>query len=105
MKREEPGIAAVTILDREYRVVCTEDGREALSNAASLLDERLRKVRDSGRINGLDRIAVLVALNLASELLQTQAENSLYVEALGAEMQRIQDKITDALLDAPSVRE
>ena len=61
---------AVRILDREYLVACPPDEREGLQSAASLLDGRMREIRSGNRMAGIDRIAVLAALNHAHELIQ-----------------------------------
>jgi len=45
-------------------------GRSALLDAAEFLNGRMREIRDSGKLVGHDRIAVMVALNLANELLR-----------------------------------
>ena len=58
----------VRILDRDYLVACPEDERDDLIAAARLLDKRMREVRDGKRLAGIDRIAVLAALNLAHDL-------------------------------------
>ncbi len=60
----------VTILGREYKVACAEHERAELAEAVSLLDRRMREIRDGGRIGGGERIAVMAALNLANELLR-----------------------------------
>ena len=60
----------VVILGRDYKVACREDEREALTEAVAYLDRRMREIRDSGRVSGAERIAVMAALNLASELLR-----------------------------------
>lgn len=60
----------VRILDREYLVACPPEERDGLQSAAHLLDSRMREIRSSNRMAGIDRIAVLAALNLAHELLQ-----------------------------------
>ena len=61
---------AVRLLDREYLVACAPEEREGLQSAAQLLDSRMREIRGGNRMAGVDRIAVLAALNLAHELLQ-----------------------------------
>ena len=63
---------AVRILDREYLVGCTPEERDGLVAAAHLLDARMRELRSSNRMAGIDRIAVLAALNLAHELMQSK---------------------------------
>ena len=60
----------VRILDREYLVACGPDERDGLVAAANLLDGRMREIRAGNRMAGIDRIAVLAALNLAHELIQ-----------------------------------
>ena len=62
--------SGVRILDREYLVACPPEEREGLQAAAHLLDSRMREIRSSNRMAGIDRIAVLAALNLAHELIQ-----------------------------------
>lgn len=60
----------VHLLEKEYRVVCPPGERENLIRAARFLDDRMREVRDANVV-GLERIAVMAALNLSHELLQT----------------------------------
>ena|SRR6187431_426832 len=64
----------VKILDKEYQVACPREERQALVESAQLLDERMKAIRGSGAVIGLERIAVMAALNLSHELLQ--AKNS-----------------------------
>ncbi|HEX4522570.1 MAG TPA: cell division protein ZapA [Casimicrobiaceae bacterium] len=63
----------VSILGREYRVGCKQSERDELLLAVQLLDRRMREIRDSGKIAGTERIAVMAALNIAHELLQAKA--------------------------------
>lgn len=62
----------IRILEKEYTVACPDGEREALETSAKRVDQEMRKVRKSGKVLGTDRIAVMVALNLAHELLNTQ---------------------------------
>lgn len=59
----------VKILDREFRLAVSDEDRPRLLEAVRLVDEKMRSVRDSGRISGIERIAVMAALQLAHELL------------------------------------
>jgi len=63
----------VSILGREYRVGCKQSERDELLLAVQLLDRRMREIRDSGKIAGTERIAVMAALNIAHELLQAKS--------------------------------
>jgi cell division protein ZapA len=59
----------VTILGRSYRVSCREGEREELMRAVAYLDAKMSEIRQSGKVTGTDRIAVMAALNIAHELL------------------------------------
>ncbi|CAK0758044.1 Cell division protein ZapA [Gammaproteobacteria bacterium] len=97
MSRDILPIAVVTILDKEYRVTCPDEERDALHNAARLLDEQMRDIRGGGRVIGLERIAVMAALNFAHELLQNRSEKDEYTQAVDAQIRHIQNKIDIAL--------
>ncbi|MDQ2076142.1 cell division protein ZapA [Marinimicrobium sp. ABcell2] len=63
----------VQILDKDYQVSCPAEERSALIESAHLLDERMRTIKRSGSVIGLERIAVMAALNLSHELLQAKS--------------------------------
>jgi len=66
----EPARVMVRILEKEYAMVCPYEERSALLDSAEFLNARMREIRDSGKVVGSDRIAVMVALNLANEYLK-----------------------------------
>ena len=61
---------SVKILDKEYLVACPETEQAALTESAAYLDDKMREIRNSGKVHGLERIAVMAALNMAHEFLQ-----------------------------------
>ena len=67
---------SVRILEKEYQVACPFEERSALLDAAEMLNGKMREIRDGGNVVGLDRIAVMAALNLANELLQSRNRDS-----------------------------
>ncbi len=62
----------IKILEKEYQISCPISERAALLSSAELLNSRMREIRDSGKVIGLDRIAVMAALNMANELLRSR---------------------------------
>ncbi|MFT7559534.1 MAG: cell division protein ZapA [Flavobacteriales bacterium] len=70
----EANRAAVTLLDKEYLVACQPEERAALLAASQELDRRMREIRSSGSIIGLERIAIMVALNLCHDLQQSHGK-------------------------------
>ena len=80
----EPARVMVRILEKEYAMVCPYEERSALLDSAEFLNARMREIRDSGKVVGSDRIAVMVALNLANEYLKLkEREAKLENEASG----------------------
>ena len=73
MSNPETDTAVVNILDREHRVSCPEKERDALLASARYLDQQMRGIRNSGKVIGLERIAVMAALNITHEMLQKPA--------------------------------
>lgn len=63
---------SVRILEKEYQVACPAEERDNLLRSAELLNRKMREIRESGKVIGLDRIAVMAALNLTNELLVAQ---------------------------------
>ena len=70
---DRPITLDITILGREYRVACKEAERDELLQAVQFLDNRMREIRDSGKVAGAERIAVMAALNIAHELLRAKS--------------------------------
>ena len=62
----------VHILGRDYKVACKEHERAELQEAVAFLDGRMREIREAGKTAGVDRIAVMAALNIANELLRAR---------------------------------
>jgi cell division protein ZapA len=67
---------SVRILEKEYQFACAVDERAALLDSAEYLNTEMKKIRDSGKVIGLDRIAVMAALNMANELLKGRSRDS-----------------------------
>lgn len=87
----------VNILDKDYQVACPPDQERALIDAARQLDKQMRSVRDSGKVIGLERIAVMVALNTTYELLNKGAQVTETSSAGIEQVKKLGEKIDDAL--------
>ena len=79
----------VTVLGREYKVACAEHERAELVEAVQFLDQRMREIRDGGKVVGVERIAVMAALNIAHDLLrarrQSASESSAGMDTVSAQ--------------------
>lgn len=87
----------IHILDKEYMIGCTEEERHDLQRSADYLDTKMREIRDSGKIVGSDRIAVMAALNISHELLNHDGGTTNPDASVGTRIRSIQEKIDDAL--------
>lgn len=70
--RGKADTVAVSILGKEYQVACPAEQHAELLLSARYLDEQMRAIRATGKVIGLERIAVMAALNIAHELLRTR---------------------------------
>ena len=87
----------VRLLDKEYQVACPEDEREALLESADMLNRKMKEIRDSGKVVGVDRIAVMAALNLCHEMLQGRSSNMKADERLLGRIRILNDALAGAL--------
>lgn len=89
----------VNILDREFRVACPVDERGELLDSVKYLDNKMREIRDAGKIASVERIAIMAALNIAHELLTTRVGGGFDLAELKRRMQTMQATIDAALVD------
>lgn len=88
---------SVRILEKEYQVACPANERDDLLDSAEVLNTKMREIRDSGKVVGLDRIAVMAALNMANELLQTKARDEALETSLGPRLKVLNDRVESVL--------
>ena len=91
---------SVSILDKEYKVACPAGEQPALLASATYLDNKMREVRDGGSIIGAERIAVITALNIANELLNSTPGGIDVDEEISPRLKRLESKITRVLEQA-----
>jgi cell division protein ZapA len=93
----ETARVSVRILEKEYFVACPYEERSALLDSAEFLTARMREIRDSGKVVGLDRIAVMVALNLANELLRIRSRENRVESEAAAKVRHLREQVEVAL--------
>jgi len=96
---EQYAQVSVRILDKEYQVACPPNERTDLLDSAQILNEKMREIRDSGRIVGLDRIAVMAALNMANDLIHAQARDEELEGDISDRLKLISDRVDHVLSD------
>ncbi len=88
----------INILDKEYRVSCMPGERDALVNSAGFLNGKMKEVRDTGKVIGMDRISIMAALNITHDLLKFKAQVEDFEQHTAPRLQALQHKI-DAVLE------
>jgi cell division protein ZapA len=84
----------VRILDRDYRLAVSPDEKSRLIDAVRVVDDKMKAIRDAGRVAGIDRIAVMAALQLAHELISAQSAALPHTEAeTGRRIRKMSDAI------------
>ena len=86
----------VTIMGREFRVSCPETERKSLLEAASYLDRKMREIRDAGKVIGVERIAIMAALNITHDFLNVRPDEA-DAEAIRARIDRIGNLLDQAI--------
>jgi cell division protein ZapA len=97
VSEESAKAVSVRILDKDYRIGCPEGEEEKLLAAARLLDQRMKEIRTGGKVIGTERIAVMVALNLAHEVLSLPNVQGEQADAVSRRIRSLRERVEAAL--------
>ena len=97
MSAESKGVQ-ISIMGREFRVACEPDEQKALLDSVDYLNRKMQEIKEQGKITGLDRIAIMAALNISHELLTTRFGN-FDVSEFKRRMSSIENTLDQALAD------
>lgn len=92
----------VSIMGREFRVGCPVEEEASLIEAVELLNRKMQDIRNTGKVVGLEKIAILAALSFAHDYLQVNVGGGDF--DIGAIQRRIKsmELIVDAALQEQS---
>jgi cell division protein ZapA len=99
----KPKTLDVSILGRNYRVTCADDEREALLAAVAYVDKKMTEIKAASKVAGVERIAVMAALNIANELLSIEIGSGFDMAELKRRMNSVQSKLDQALSQQDSL--
>lgn len=94
---QNPPTVSLMIMGKEYKITCDPEEQEELIYSAQKLDQQMRKMRDSGKVAGPDRIAVMAALNLAHELQMLKSEHTRLLDRFDESLIKLSKKIENVL--------
>jgi cell division protein ZapA len=89
----------VNIMGRAYKVACSDDERDDLLAAVSMLDRKMNEIKSAGKVASAERIAVMAALNMAHELLQSKGASSGTNSSVDLDSMRRRMESMQAVLD------
>ena len=93
----EPKGLQITIMGRELRVACPEDEQKGLLEAVDYLNKKMQDVRDNGKVIGIERIAIMAALNITHEFLSTRVGGGFDIGEIKRGMTRMEAAIDQAM--------
>jgi len=96
MSAEAKGLQ-INIMGREFRVACPENEQKGLLDAVDYLNKKMQEVRDNGKVIGLERIAIMTALNIAHEFLSTRVGGGFDIAEIKRRMSHMETVIDQAL--------
>lgn len=88
---------SVEILGKSYKVKCPVEHVPELRQAAAYVDKEMRHIRDTGKIIGLERIAIITALNVAYKLLNSEQHENKAIDGIASRIADMQKRIEQAL--------
>lgn len=91
------GTVTVKILDKDYQIACPEGQEQALQQSAAYLDEKMATIRTTGKVLGVERIAVMAALNISHELLETGPQKPGSNKKATEQVAKLNNKIDEAM--------
>ena len=95
----EPKGLQINVMGREFRVACPENEQKGLLEAVDYLNRKMTEIRDHGKIIGLERIAIMAALNIAHELLSTKVGSGFDIAELKRRMNHMETVLDQAMRD------
>ncbi len=94
---KEPNAVKVHILDKEYLVACPDEEKDALLSSAKYLNDKMTDIRTGGKVVGMDRIAVMAALNLAHDVIESESVDTTQLDSYGTRIRELNDRIDNTL--------
>ena len=94
---DSPITVNAKILSKEYTIACPPEEREALESSVHYVDSKMQEIRNGGKVIGAERIAVMAAINIAHEMLQSQSQvQNIDIDVI-TRLDELQSKINDSL--------
>jgi len=95
----EPKGLQINIMGREFRVACPEEEQKGLLEAVDYLNQKMHEIKDHGKVIGLERIAVMAALNITHEFLSTKVGGGFDIAEIKRRIAGMETVLDQAISD------
>jgi len=95
----EPKGLQINIMGREFRVACPEEEQKGLLEAVDYLNQKMREIKDHGKLIGLERIAIMAALNITHEFLATKVGGGFDIAEIKRKIKNMETVLDQAISD------
>ena len=95
----EPKGLQINIMGRDFRVACPEEDQKGLLEAVAHLNEKMQEIKGGGKVIGLERIAIMAALNIAHEFLSTKVGGGFDIAEIKRRMIGMETVLDEAMSD------
>ena len=95
----EPKGLQINIMGREFRVACPEEEQKGLLEAVDYLNQKMHEIKDHGKVIGLERIAIMAALNIAHEFLSTKVGGGFDIAEIKRKISGMETVLDQAISD------
>lgn len=95
----EPKGLQINVMGREFRVACADHEQQGLLEAVDYLNSRMQEIRARGKVIGLERVAIMAALNITHEYLSTKVGGSFDIAETKRRIQRMETTIDQAMAE------
>ena len=89
----------INVMGREFRIACPDNEQKGLLEAVDYLNRKMNEIRDNGKVIGLERIAIMAALNIAHELLSTKVGGGFDIAEVKRRMNHMETVLDQAMRD------
>ncbi|RDI46526.1 cell division protein ZapA [Aquicella lusitana] len=83
----------IDILGKLYPIRCPESELKSLQQAAAFLNQKMLEVKESGKAINVERIAIITALNIAYQFLQSDQQKTSLMSKINQRITLLQDKL------------
>ncbi len=74
---KKPVPVSVEIMGSTYRLGCAEKDRQKLMDAAQYLNDKIQQVKETGKVLGIEKLAVMAALDISCEIIDVKLRNEV----------------------------